>query len=387
MLVPISGSCPTGVWRHMAFLPHPLGSHSPSLTDATYRKIADARAALAALDSTAQRLPNPRLFRQSTLRLEAQSTSALEGTYEPLAQVLAADPAVLQDPSMREVLNYVVVAEHAFAWSEQGRSLTASTLAELHRLLMQGTAGEREYSGLRPIQVVVGRRDQARADEVPVQAARYVPPPPGPDLRARLTDLLEWMEADHRQDIDPVVATAMVHYEFEALHPFHDGNGRIGRLLIVLQLHRQGILTEPSITVSPWFEARRTQYYDALLGVSTTGDWSTWVGFFVEGLAASADETRRRMLALADVQAELKASLQQSTVRTANARLLVDFAVGSPTFTVAQAADALGMRYQGARKLIDTLVALDILAPFMERSYNRLYHAPRVMEVLLGNTR
>jgi hypothetical protein len=108
------------------------------------------------------------------------------------------------------------------------------------------------------------------------------------------------------------------------------------------------------------------------------------VGFFAEGVAASADQTRRRMVALAEVQADLKTSLQHSAVRTANARVLVDFAVGRPTFTVAQAAEALGMRYQGTTKLIDTLVGLGILAPFMERSYNRLYHAPRVMAVLLG---
>ena len=384
VLVPISGSSPGGTWTHMAFLPHPLGSEEPPLTGATYRKVSNARAALAALDSTAQRLPNPRLFRQSTLRLEAQSTAALEGTYEPLARVLAADPAAIQDPSMREVLNYIVVAEQAFEWAEQGRSWTVAAVSELQRLLMKGTSGEPEYSGVRPIQVVIGRREGAHPNEVPIQAARYVPPPPGPDLHARLTDLLTWIEADHRQDIDPVVATAMAHYEFEALHPFHDGNGRLGRLLIVLQLHRCGILSEPTITVSPWFEARRTQYYDALLGVSTMGDWSTWTAFFADGIAQSADETRKRMLALAEVQAELKAQLQQSAVRTANARVLVDFAVARPTFTVTQAAEALGMRYQGAKKLIDSLVDLRILAPFMERTYNRLYHAPRVMDVLLG---
>ena len=114
------------------------------------------------------------------------------------------------------------------------------------------------------------------------------------------------------------VAAAMGHYTFEALHPFHDGNGRMGRLFIVLQLNRHGIITEPSITVSPWFETRRQRYYDALLGVSTTGDCSTWVGMFAEGLARSATTARDRMLALAHAQADLQDRLQRSRSTTSS---------------------------------------------------------------------
>ena len=384
-LVPISGSHPGGgAWEHWAFLPNPLADDSPELSGRAYRHVGDARAALAALDSTAQRLPNPRLFRSSTLRLEAQSTAALEGTYEPLARVLAADSDDLQDPSLREVLNYVIVAETAFGWAEERRGWGSSSLANLHGMLMRGTPSEREHSGqVRPVQVVIGRREGVPPGEIPIKAARYVPPPPGADLEARLRDLTVWMQADHDDRIDPVVAAAMGHYEFEALHPFHDGNGRLGRLLIVLQLYASGVLTEPTLSVSTWFEARRQEYYDALLAVSTDGDWSTWVEFFAQGLADSADAARRRMLTLAGVQAELKESLQSTPIRTGNARLLVDFAVGQPTFTVAQAARALGIGKAGAKKLIDSLVAHDILAPYDERVYGRRFNAPRVLDVLL----
>jgi len=385
-LVPISGSLPGGgAWNHWAFLPEPLGDESPDLSGRAYRHVGDARAALAALDSTAQRLPNPRLFRSSTLRLEAQSTAALEGTYEPLARVLAADSDDVSDPSLREVLNYVFVAETAFGWAEQGRGLSLSRLADLQGVLMRGTPSEREHSGqVRPVQVVIGRREGVPASEIPIKAARYVPPPPGADLEARLRDLLEWMQADHGGRIDPVVAAAMGHYEFEALHPFHDGNGRLGRLLIVLQLFTSGVLTEPTLSVSTWFEARRSEYYDALLGVSTDGDWSTWVEFFALGLAESAEAARKRMLALAAVQTELKDRLQATPIRTGNARLLIDFAVGQPTFTVAQAAQAIGIGNAGAKKLIDSLVTHGILAPYDDRVYARRFHAPRVLEVLLA---
>lgn len=382
-LIRISGSSAAGPWEHHAFLPHPLGSESPEISGAVYREVAEARAALASLDATARRLPNPRLFRHSMLRLEAQATAALEGTYEPLAKVLASDPADGHDQSMREVINYLDVATHAFEGNEQGRRWTVSQLSELHRLLMLGTASEREFHGVRPIQVVIGRRDDAPADAAAIKAARFVPPPPGDQLSARLSDLLDWSQQDHRPSIDPVVAAAMTHYTFEALHPFHDGNGRIGRLLIVLQLHRIGVLTEPSITVSPWFEARRQAYYDALFGVSAEGDWSTWVGMFAQGIAASADQTRRRMLALTQVQTELKEVLQQSRIRTANARVLVDFAVGTPFFTVNQAAEELGLKYQGTRKLIDSLVELGILESG-DRTYRRAFFAPRVLPILLN---
>ena len=126
---------------------------------------------------------------------------------------------------------------------------------------------------------MIGRRESAAPGELPIKAARYVPPPPGPDLEARLRDVSDWMQADHSEAIDPIVAAAMGHYAFEAAHPFHDGNGRIGRLLIVMQLLASRTLTEPTLTVSPWFEARRTEYYDALFGVSARSDWSTSVSY------------------------------------------------------------------------------------------------------------
>lgn len=384
-LVPITGVMPDGTpWSHMAFLPHPLETTSPELSGRAYRQVAEARAKLGALDATATRLPNPTLFRNATLRVEAQSTAALEGTYEPLERVLTAPPDTA-DPSLREVINYVIVAEIAFAWVAQGRTLTPSGLASLQGRLVEGTKDEREYSGqVRPLQVVVGRRDDAAVDLPSVIAARYVPPPPGSDLKARLSDLLSWIQNYPADEIDPVVAAAMGHYAFEALHPFHDGNGRLGRLLIVWQLCTMGLLSEPTLSVSPWFEARRTQYYDALLGVSTRGDWSTWVEFFALGLAESAAATSRRMLALVDVQTRLKERLRGSSTRSGNARVLIDFAVGQPTFTVSEAAAALGMQYPGTKKLIDALIGLDILAPYGDRTYNRRFHAPEVLRILLS---
>lgn len=384
MLVPIAGSTVgAGPWEHHGFLPNPLGQTEPELSAASYRKVAQARADLAALDSTAQRLPNPRLFRHSALRLEAQSTSALEGTYEPLSLVLASDPSETNNPSLREVLNFIKVAEAAFAWTEEGRPWTVGGLAYLQRDLLVGTNSERAHVGLRTTQVVIGQRSDVDPSMHPIHAARFVPGPLGPDLDARVRDLLRWMTANHGSQIDPVVQAALVHYTFETLHPFHDGNGRLGRLLIIIQLHQQGILSEPTLTVSPWFEARRTAYYDSLMTVSTEGAWSRWVGFFADGLAQSARDTRARMTELVTVQSELTEIVRKSTLRSPNARTLVDFAVARPSFTVTQAAEHLGMRYQGAHRLIESLQGLGVLAAYDDRAYDRRYQAPRVIEVLL----
>lgn len=385
-LVPITGVDPVrGPWQHFAFLPTPLTDSAPPLTTEAHLAVADARAALAALDSTAMQLSDPGLFRYPTLRLEAQSTAALEGTYEPLSEVLTAGEDSAQNASMREVLNYIQVANTAFAWVKQDRLWSLVDLEGVQAELMKGTAHESPSSGhVRTTQVVIGRRDGVAATEFPVVAARFVPPPPGLDLEARVRDLTQWMQAEHRGRIDPVIAAAMAHYAFEALHPFHDGNGRLGRLLIVLQLHQSGTLNEPTLSVSPWFEARRAEYYDRLLAVSTSGAWAEWVTFFANGIGSSATQTNQRMRDLIAVQARLRAAVQASPLRAGSALQLVDYAIGHPTFTVKQVAKHLSLTYGRANKLVESLVDLAVLAPWGEQTYNRRFHAPDVLGVLLG---
>ena len=385
-LVTITGIDPVrGPWTHRAFVPHPLGTSAPDLSAATYRVVGDCRAALGALDSTARRLPNPRLFRRPALQAEAQSTSALEGTYAPLVEVLTADEDRPLNLDVREILNYVVMAETAFAHVEAGLPVTVDTLTGLQALLVAGTRAETAAAGsLRDHQVIVGPRREAAADALPAHAARFVPSPPGIDLRANLQTLLDWMrDSGVASAVDPVVAAALAHYQFEALHPFHDGNGRIGRLLVVLHLVTRGVLSEPTLTVSPWFEARRTEYYDRLHEVSTGGAWDEYVRFFAVGLEASAVRTHSRMLALVDVQTELRETVRLSRLRSDTARALVDHAVGHVSFTVRQVQAALGVSYGRANTVVDQLVGLGILRTSgTSPSPSRRFFAPRVMEVL-----
>lgn len=347
---------------------------------ATFNEVAAARAALAALNSTARQLPNPGLLRRPTLRREAQSTSALEGTYAPLQAVLAADedhdPA---DANLREVLNYVHTAEHAFAWHADGRPLTLNLLTELHGILVHETSADTDQAGrLRSIQVAIGGHPGGR-----VQDSRFVPRPPGTELEAQFRDWLRWVEDSPGGGIDPVVAAGMAHYHFETLHPFNDGNGRIGRLLIVLHLLITKVITEPTLTVSPWYEARRADYYDALMAVSTGGDWDRWIRFFARGLAASAQDTEQRLLDLLAAQVDLKARVRRAGLRAGTATDLLDYALAQPIFTVRQVERHLGVTYARANKLVGQLVDLGVLSQFDDAAYGREFTAPEILAILL----
>lgn len=344
---------------------------------ATFNAVANARAALAALDSSARQLPNPALLRQPALRREAQSTSALEGTYAPLQDVLAVgegdDPP---DANLREILNYVSAAEHAFGWHHDGRPLSPHLLSELHETLFRGLdTGPTGH--IRSIQVLVASHPGAR-----VRDARFVPPPPGAGLENQVRELLDWMARDDGH-IDPVVAAGMAHYQFETLHPFNDGNGRIGRLLIVLHLLYLGVLAEPTLTVSPWFETRRGEYYDALLAVSTRGEWDGWIRFFANGLASSAQETHTLLADLLAAQLQMKSAIRTAGLRTDNAVRLTDFALTQPIFTVRQVSRRLDLTYTGANRLVAQLTEIGVLQQFDDAVYDRRFVASEVLGVLL----
>lgn len=384
-LVDISGSdSRRGSWTHKAFIPARLPQEMPALSPRTFLAVSEARAALAALDSTARQLPNPQLLRNPSLRREAQSTSALEGTYAPLQEVMTAAEDDASTAELREVLNYLHMATLGFSWTTDGRPVTKALLAELQGVLMRGTPLEPVSGRLRDTQVVIGKLATAPADAFPIHAARFVPCPPGDQLESGVEDLIAWLQRDHRGAIDPVVSAAMAHYQFETLHPFRDGNGRLGRYLIVLHLLSTAVLSEPTLTVSPWFEARRTPYYDALLGVSTRGAWDPFVTFFAQGLEEAASKTRTQMLQLVAIQAELKQVIRQSSLRSSKAELLVDLAVANPSFTTRQVQQELDISHPRAGTLIRQLIDLKILEPLNDAAYNRRFFAPAVLDLLLA---
>jgi Fic family protein len=374
-LVPFSGTDALGVpFSHAAFSADPL-NEVPSLLGATWTQVGAARAALGRLHQGSRFVGNTALLRQPTLRREAQSTSALEGTFAPLEEVLAADVIDQSDRSgaLNEVLNFVSAAEMGFGWVTQGRPVSVSLLCSLHKILVQGTPADNAEAGrVRQIQVAIGSRGGR------VEDARFVPMRPGPALAAAVSDTIGWLaRTAGDKNVDPVVAAAMVHYQFETLHPFNDGNGRVGRLLIVLQLLQAGVLPDSLLSVSPWFETRRDEYQDSLAEVSATGNWDQWIEFFARGLESAALDTARRIETVLDIRDDFHSRLAASNIRGI-ARDIADYVVSNPYVTLPQLAAKFTKPYQSIKDAAGRLIELGILED-VPGSSQRILRAPHVI--------
>lgn len=342
----------------VAYLAAPLPS-TVELSAATWTAVVQAETSLARLDQAAQQVPQPSLLRQPALRREAQSTSALEGTFAPYQQVLESD---IEDRGrmsveLHEILNYVVAAQEAFEWVGE-RPLTAGFIANLQLRLVGGTPSQHRDAGrIRDRQVMIGPRN-ARIGE-----ARFVPAPPGDQLHAGFEGLVAWIN-EPPVDMPPVLQAALAHYQFETLHPFSDGNGRIGRLLIVLQFLAQDVLREPILVVSPWFEERRSEYQDRLLALSQTGDWDSWVRFFATGVGASADDTHARVERLLAWQQATLDRVRASGVSGVAERVAGEL-IGAPFLRASDVARHHRVSHQGAmnalRRLVDAGVVEETL--------------------------
>jgi Fic family protein len=375
-LVPFSGTDAQGAqFSHAAFAAHPL-TEVPTLSGDTWTKVGAARAALGRLHQGSRFVGNTSSLRQPTLRREAQSTSALEGTFAPLDEVLAADviEQSARSSALNEVLNFVSAAEDGFDWVAQGRPVTVALLCSLHKTLVRGTPADTADAGrVRQIQVAIGSRGGR------VEDARFVPMRPGRALDAAISDAVDWLNQTAADPaVDPVVAAAMLHYQFETLHPFNDGNGRVGRLLIVLQLLQAAALPDSLLSVSPWFEARREIYQDSLAEVSATGSWDQWVAFFAQGLESSALDTARRIETVLDIRDNFHARLAEANVRGI-ARDIADYVVSNPFVTLPQLSTHFGKPYQSIKDASARLISLGILEE-VAGTTQRILRAPKIIE-------
>lgn len=357
-----------------AFVPHPLPSEVDLRAD-TYRKVVQATAALARADEAVALLKNPWLLVRPAIRREAVSTSALEGTYATIMDVLAADFMRQDelDPSVLEVRNYVQAAEHAFEWIAD-RHLTIGMIENLQGELVRDTKSANQDAGrLRTTQVFIGAGNRR------VTEARFVPPPPGDLLR---DGVLQWAEWVNRSDDEPaLVKAALAHYQFEALHPFTDGNGRLGRLVSILQLVRAGELRAPVVNISPWLEPRRGEYQDRLFQLSATGDLDTWVKFFCDALLAQSKDAVERVNALRSLQEDLIKRTKDARARGAAIDIARDL-IGFPVLTVSDAAEIAGVSFQAANQGVSRLVDIGILRQYSNGRYDRLFVSDDVLRII-----
>lgn len=362
-------------YSHFGFAPTPLSALPPLSGDA-WAAVAAASHAMGRLKQGESLVPNPALLRRPTLRREAQSTSALEGTYAPLDDVLAADVVddASKSPALREVMNYVGAAERYYSWLADERPVTVGLITHLHATLVAGTAADNEDAGrVRQKQVVIGSRGDDITD------ARFVPMPNGAALEAGVSDLIQWMRPEGHAGVSPIVAAAMAHYQFETLHPFNDGNGRLGRLLIVGQLMVDGLIGEGLLSVSPWFERQRDDYQEHLASVSATGDWSPWVEFFANGLRASAHDTAERLGSLLSLQRSYS-----TRIRAAGKRGVIEaigeLLIGQPFVTIPWLTAHTGKTYQAVSTAVSSLESLGILSPVRD-TYPQTWVAREVLGI------
>lgn len=340
-------------YSHYAFVPAPLPADIALSMGA--HKLADkASMSVGRLDFAVKRLPDPGLLVRPALRREAQSTSALEGTYATLEEVLEADyvDEVNRRAEVREVLNYVRAAEQALSLV-QVKPICVNVIAQLQATLVEGTRGDGWDKGrLRESNVYIGERSKG------IEASRFVPPPHGDLLVEGVSDWEKWLHAD--DDYPLLVKIALAHYQFETLHPFSDGNGRLGRLIVTLQLVTEKALTYPLLNLSPWLEERKDEYKDLLLGVSKTGDFDRWIRFFCEAVHYQAEDGVARIEELLAFQSELRQKLVDTRARgVVNA--VADSLLGYPIITIPQVAELHNVTYPPAKNAIQNLVELGAL--------------------------
>lgn len=359
---------------HFAFVPSPLPD-AVELSTETWNMAAEAMEALGRLHQACVQIPNPRLLIVPALTREALSTSALEGTYAALPDVLEArlPQSHPKSPEVEEVQGYEEMARQAFEWVRD-RPITMGMLSDLQGILAKRSRQpSRDPGRVREHQVVIGPQDCT------VYEARYIPPPANDQLRAGLDAWQQWVSAEH--PIPVVVAAALAHYQFEALHPFADGNGRVGRLTILLQFMRAGALPEPALTLSPWLQRRRNAYVDHLFRTSCTGDWNPWVGFFCTGVKEQCEAHVAVIDRLLSWIADLRGRLQSRNWSGTVIRLAEDL-VDWPLITMGFAAERYGVSFPTAKNAVDRLVEIGVLSELTGRPYGRVFGAHDIMQAV-----
>jgi Fic family protein len=345
---------------YRAFIPAPL---PPDAQLATV--LARAGTALGRLDGVAATLPNPDLFVAMYVRREAVLSSQIEGTQSTLEDVLAyeIDPDRPNLPrDIDEVVNYIGAMKYGLARLDS-LPLSLRLLREIHGRLMTGTRGGNKSPGeFRQSQNWIGGV-RGLVD------ATFIPPPPH-DMRAALGDLERFLHDSG--GLDPLIVAALAHAQFETIHPFLDGNGRIGRLLITFLLCHEKVLQRPVLYLSHYLRQHRATYYDRLMAIRLAGDWEGWLRFFLTGVGDVAREAEQTARLIVQLREDIRQRAQAAKMSATGFRLL-DHLFQRPFTNVNAARDHLGVSYVAANDLIGELCELGVLSEITGGSRNRVF--------------
>ena len=370
-----SGRLVPTLFGEQAFVPNPLPP--PIDKESLLPALSLASGAIGELRGTCRLLRNPYLLIRPLQRLEAQTSSAMEGTYTTTDELALADAGFEQDVKSEavEVNNYI----RALGWAQaelQTLPLSGRLMRGAHERLLRGVGTDRGQDK-RPGEF---KRDQNMIGGRRLESARFIPPPPDDTLRA-ISDLERYLNREKKEPGMALVDLALVHYQFETIHPFADGNGRVGRMLISLMATTEGLLDMPVLYMSPELERRKDEYIDLMYAVSAHGAWENWIKFFLEVAGDSAQRTIRTVDAIISLH-QRYVEQAKSVSRSANLLSLIDMLFDTPAVHARRVSSALGITDAGARNLLRQLTDLGIL---VER--NNLYPTAWIAGELLSVSR
>ena len=368
---PISGRLVATVEGQLAYVPSPLPPDIKYDRDLMLR-LSRADAALSELAGVGRYLPNPHLLISPYIRREAILSTRIEGTQASFSEVMRDEISETPRHSsldLLEVSNYVAALEYGVKRLDQ-IPISLRLICELHERLLSGVRGETTRPGeFRQIQNFIG------LDDTSIREAIFLPPPPTEMLGA-LYDLERFV---HEKDTLPdLIQCALIHHQFETIHPFIDGNGRLGRLLITLFLLERKRLTQPLLYLSAYFEAHRNDYYALLQRVRTGGDWADWLRFFLQGVYETAGAAREQAGQLMDIRERYRQLLRGK----GKALMLLDELFVNPFVTVPRAMSALSVSQPTAQAAISTLQTLGLLDEVTGRAWRRMYLATPVWRII-----
>lgn len=369
----------TGEMAYPSFRPAPLPPNPPiALSGELVAKLVDANKKLAALDGLSARIPNMDLFVSMYVRKEALLSSQIEGTQCTLDDILNPLMEENANRNVSDVVNYIKATEFALN-RLHSLPLCNRLIKETHAVLMEGVRGQEKSPGeFRYSQNWIGGQGST------IQNARYIPPNPE-DMQTAMSDLEKYMNGD--DSLDPLIQAALIHYQFETTHPFLDGNGRVGRLLITLFLMEKGILSRPALYISYFLKMNRIEYYDRMTQVRKTGDYEQWVMFFLQALSDSAGDAIQTIDALTALHNQSVAKLGAFSKRQqTNLLKLFAYIETNPIIDIQKTAAALGLSYNTVSKMVTILVEEGILRQTDKAGKAKIYSYADYLDILRKNT-
>lgn len=369
----------TGEMAYQSFRPAPLPPNPPiALSDELVAKLVEANKKLAALDGLSARIPNMDLFVSMYVRKEALLSSQIEGTQCTLDDILNPLMEENTNRNVSDVVNYIKATEFALN-RLHSLPLCNRLIKETHAVLMEGVRGQEKSPGeFRYSQNWIGGQGST------IRNARYIPPNPE-DMQTAMSDLEKYMNGD--DSLDPLIQAALIHYQFETTHPFLDGNGRVGRLLITLFLMEKGILSRPALYISYFLKMNRIEYYDRMTQVRKTGDYEQWVMFFLQALSDSAGDAIQTIDALTALHNQSVAKLGTFSKRQqTNLLKLFAYIETNPIIDIQKTAAALGLSYNTVSKMVTILVDEGILRQTDKAGKAKIYSYADYLDILRKDT-